>query len=129
MQTHVRCKHRLSAQQWITSYHTKFNLVWGESESPCPQNLYNALTSIQCILPKNAGESMKYVQNCIKLLMENAKHKAKLHYITLSNPLAKYFYVYAVQCEQQCATSQKRCETAREDYIMTKKTEISCNVV
>lgn len=84
---------------------------------------------IQCILPKNADESTKYVQNCIKLLMENPKYKVKLQYITLPNPLAKYFYVYVIQCEQQCVISQKRCETAKEGYIMVKKTEISCNIV
>lgn len=61
--------------------------------------------------------------------MENPKYKVMLRYIILSNPLAKYFYVYVIQCEQQHVISHKRCEIAREGYVMAKKTEISCTVV
>lgn len=29
-QTHVRCKHVLSARQWVSSYHVKFSLILGK---------------------------------------------------------------------------------------------------
>lgn len=85
-------------------------------ESSGSQNAYNAHRARQCILSKNADESMEGVQNCV-ILNENPKCKVTLHYFAILNHPAKYSCVCVIPCELQCAISQKICETTTGEVM------------